>query len=300
MKGLSLVFALLFCAQAYGQEFAPLQSYWYQRMHFTATNGPGQQYTYQEFSHSTLVKDTLAFGYSCQKIETITYVDSPSAVIHETSLHWYNQNKWYLVNEDSTLDLLYDFNLVPGDSIILRVDCFLEEGKDTVKVIETDSIVLNGRLRKRIIFEDFSFYSTNLSNRLEAPGMVWIEGIGDVVYGLSQNTMHYNLCTNLSLICFEEDETSVYGDCSLELEEEIKGPSNLMVYPNPGSKSVNIMLPEQGIFKLEIFDQQGRRMMEKSCSKSQGFSVDHWPAGHYTILLRKDGFVWRQQWIKIP
>ena len=92
------------------------------------------------------------------------------------------EGKVFTCNEKGlTLDLVYDFTLSAGDNAPDHTtSAFFPDG---FKVVSTDSILVHGVLRKRLILENPQWGSDNNIK------VVWVEGIGGAK-GLDEPIMH--------------------------------------------------------------------------------------------------------------
>lgn len=67
-----------------------------------------------------------------------------------------------------------------------------------------------------------------------------------------------------------------------DVEELTDDESNICVYPNPGNNELNIIIPENGKAKLQIFDFQGRMILEKDINENiTTINTATWASGLY-------------------
>lgn len=138
--------------------------------------------------------------------------------------HIFTENsKTYIVDSDS-LRLLYDFNLLAGDTFKLP-DAYPDNLIDFI-VDSTDSIYVNNIQRKRIIFKNTYYYIS----------VTWVEGIGDINNGLRLFEYAINSNGELYLMCYGENGLNLIGTCPevSSIDYEVK-ENSLQVYPNPFS-----------------------------------------------------------------
>lgn len=106
---------------------------------------------------------------------------------------------------DTLEHVLYDFNLIEGDSIQLELPSYSKFYKNNWVVREVDSIIIGNELKKRMFLEIPDSYG---------PGntQYWIEDIGSTfgpLYftGISEHEWE------IELICYRLNETNLYGKC---------------------------------------------------------------------------------------
>lgn len=97
--------------------------------------------------------------------------------------------------ESSEEYLIYDFSLQTGDSI--DISHISPRQASYVKVDSTDSILVNGQYRKRIIFE--SWYKE-----------VWIEGIGSLSSPFNPFINNFTADISFELLCVTDNDTLIY------------------------------------------------------------------------------------------
>ncbi|MBR6438971.1 MAG: T9SS type A sorting domain-containing protein [Bacteroidales bacterium] len=67
-----------------------------------------------------------------------------------------------------------------------------------------------------------------------------------------------------------------------DVEEVIEKNNTITVYPNPGKNELNIITPENNFSKLQIFDFQGRMILEKEIdSDIMTINTENWATGLY-------------------
>jgi hypothetical protein len=259
----SITYLLLFIStSSFGQKFVPDSSTWHTNYIWIGTGGPGQQYTSYNNLYSTVTGDTIVGLDTFQIVQTEKVLGEPNnSTTYLTSYIFKDSNIVSYGQDINNLEVLYDFNLSVGDSIIQNVGMGTSWGTDTVKVVFVDTVSINGMDRKRIIFEDFTYHSVQWNNQFTAPGMMWVEGIGDLTYGIDFSGYGYNFIANWSLICFTEGTTPIFGTCApASLEEDIE--IEFIVYPNPTSDFININLQQTLNAEFTLYSVNGNRISD--------------------------------------
>lgn len=191
-----------------------------------------------------------------------------------------DSNKVYIW-ENQKERLLYDFNLVTGDS-------FTIEGYDksyTYKVTSADSITMkNGQRRKSIDLEykdDIKSYSYH-----------WVEGIGDLFGGFLYLQPGMQVETH-GLVCFCDNSGLVYQswkDVTCENVESIGTVSSPETFLSESVLFLNGKVqvdPKLEFASIHLFDDAGKQLLQTTQSE---FSVLDFPAGHYYVVINlKDG-----------
>lgn len=191
---------------------------------------------------------------------------------------------------DSSEVLLYDYSLQQGDTFFL--DAQGGWGYDSTLTVDfTDTILVDGTWRKRIVFNNGSFFGELRT---------WIEGIG------SQKGLFFpymfefeNWC---QLVCYEDKFThwvhpdSVYycytGNPIVGLEDRLplKDQGQISIYPNPGSSILFIKtsLPINDIKEILIYDMHSRKLKQQAFNSF--VEISDLLQGMYILELRlKDG-----------
>lgn len=184
--------------------------------------------------------------------------------------------------------LLYDFNLVIGDTFAINDDDVI----CNIPVINVDSIVLaNGEMRKRITF------SYELFGGLPDETF-WIEGIGSQ-FGLLTHIAAY--CQNTDygqwLRCYFEDGERQFGqvpeeDCYylITSTEDLTTQTNFSVYPNPAANQLTLILPDNKNRHWELYNYQGQRIRNGEVNNNgDQISVKNLPSGIYFLKIKNLG-----------
>ncbi len=141
-----------------------------------------------------------------------------------------NQNQIFLLDDEEEI-MMYDFNLIEGDSFFVDYD----GSECDLIVYQIDSIaMLNGELRKRIRLVRSDEPDPD---QPWAGYIVWIQGMGSTT-SLTQYAGSCFVDSFYDLLCFYENEEILYTSpytqgCFLTPVKDIENTISLRMYPNP-------------------------------------------------------------------
>ena len=160
----------------------------------------------------------------------------------------------YNYNGLSGENLLYDFSLNIGDSVLLyQIDTIYFYW---FTVTNVDSIEINNKMHKRIILSG-NFYTD----------ITWVEKIGCLDIGLFYSPMIFLCGVREDLLCYYYNNSCLYTNpnfnyCTVGLDNPLKTESKTIIYPNPVKDYLNIESKEI-ISKIEVLDIEGRLLIRK-------------------------------------
>lgn len=153
--------------------------------------------------------------------------------------------------------LLYDFNLLPGDSIAVGEGC-------TAYLIDIDTVELNnGALRKRLHFMVQNGFEEDVIQ-------YWIEGIGSTAGLLEPWNSSCYTDTGGGLLCHFEDGLLVYptnpSSCFIVPVGHIHKDAKVNVFPNPTADYLVIEASESDIRwdMAQLYNAQGKLVAYRS------------------------------------
>ncbi|HOF15280.1 MAG TPA: T9SS type A sorting domain-containing protein [Bacteroidales bacterium] len=167
-----------------------------------------------------------------------------------------NNQLYYRDKTTQQEGLLYDFNLMVGDTIHV-VNYFLNSTSFTLNLIRIDSILINGQQVRKFVFDNTSEY--------------WIEGIGSS-FGLLNVGYRDTTSCEYNLICCKKGEyvylNPNYSDCDFETNsiKSIKiNDVHYNIYPNPVNNYAILKISKCNIseFYFEIFNLLGIKVYQK-------------------------------------
>ncbi|MDX2135309.1 MAG: T9SS type A sorting domain-containing protein [Saprospiraceae bacterium] len=186
----------------------------------------------------------------------IAYKEYPYALM-DTLLYREENNRFFVWPQDSAQEILvYDFNLVVGDTFAINWAWALGPTPDTLVVREVDSITtLDGVVRKRM--------------RLEYQGLwgEWIAGMGEARSVFCKPAYIVSVSGGYSFECFAVNVQLVYPDwgpgATCPLISAIGDPpqiSGITVYPNPASDALHVQSMDTPVRMVELFCARGERV----------------------------------------
>lgn len=178
--------------------------------------------------------------------------------------------KVYFVSRNGTENLLYDFDLTIGDSILTNFGSPYKE-----PVSQIDSVLYCGAYHKR--------YSS-------PSGYFITEGFG------SQNGLiPLKFSTNIGYtICYEESGNQACTNCNIELSLETNSLDRLAIFPNPTTGSIQIQ-SDLNIQYLELYDADGSLVEWINDYKG---SITLSRSGVYLLKIHTDSEVFTRRLIK--
>lgn len=259
----------------------------------------GTPYEYSVY-HYELTEDTLIGLNNYHKLESAgnTYYNfdpnSPQFYITGYVGAFRNDTlakKVYYIPKDSINEsLLYDFNLITGDTIKGYMEQLAKDkfGSTFYAVIDSvDSVLVDSSYRKRWNFHTYNDYWGVIWNEGEI-----IEGIGNG-YGLLEGLLPM-MDDNGFLLCYSENGTMIYpdgiGTCTLITSNDfITKNENIAVYPNPANTIINFELPlpkDEINTQLQLFDITGKAVFTKQIhSITTQIDISQYPKGMYFYQL---------------
>lgn len=287
-KTLCLLFALI-PLLVYSQSEFPLikeDAVWREGRNFLgdALNPPAY-YRYQFI----IQDDTVRYGKTYKKLYQTNYDSVITTKTYAGAIREDMQSRIYFLKDSALPDhlfnsivdtveiMLYDFNMKPGDTIYTPDKIT----HDTMQVVSgIDSVLINGKYRKRIQLESVEF-----SSRL----MFWIEGIGCTEGLLSPLLYKHN--SELMLNCYEDPSVfwanpQLTVDCFKVSITESKQVTSLVMFPNPASDALTISSRDEVMRYVEIFNLAGQRVLKNETpGKEVTIDVSHWNQGLYIVRI---------------
>lgn len=182
---------------------------------------------------------------------------------------------YYIGASSSSEKLIYDFNVVVGDTI---TNAFTGSKDAVVHSIET--VIISGVSHKRINF-------TMATSTAVWPGGAWIDGIGNSSLGglLGSPTMQPTCDCATNTVCLtlggttEEYKNPSYAsiDCqsSVHTANVNMNTPAVSVIPNPVTGTGHLMIPAEGKFNtIAIYSIVGRKVYSSSLNGAASIEID--------------------------
>ncbi len=312
----TFIFFLLFsvcCSNSIAQNYVPFptsNAVWYETWGEISSGNGSMQTLYNFIDGDTIINNLLyhkiytasgwyqspwAFGFPPPFIlpSVFNYTGFYTGAIREdSSKHVFY---WPLFQNPPIHEyLLYDFNLIVGDTLSDSL-YNIQEPFVFHTVYSIDSIFDGFIYRKRYVLNSPS-YKTFL-----------IEGIGST-RGLIQSINPF-FEGWASLLCFSEDTIPKYSDlnfnlCSLTaIEENNNRKNSFTLSPNPTTKILNLKSEQPILFPVELFvmDMQGRLKTQKIIYSNDDLSlnVKAFANGVYLLAIKnKESVLYRGMFSK--
>lgn len=177
-------------------------------------------------------------------------------------------NEWYIIpSQDSIEHLLYDFNVIQGDTVTTYN---MSEGDVDLIVFKIDSILLNDKFYKRIELGVYDF--TGGQDWIE----YWIEGIGST-NGFYMPAFHV-FDIGFDLLCFYRNDSLIYnnspdGTCGyIKVGIENKSlDSEIKISPNPVTNFLNIESKKDLV--IRIYSLNGKKILSTDNKRIDIFNL---------------------------
>ena len=277
-KIISLVFAC-FTFQAYAQTFAPVGSKW---VYCYAVNAVGGAEGYD-----TLVVESVAETHfdtlPCRELR-VTYCyswgDFGCGLVSKVTVCQDDKKVYY--QEGDSLYLLYNFGLMPGDTLHIRyplaLDTFNQLTQDSafyanpsspyfdIVILDTATLDLNGQ---KVWSQTFAEVSNDDSFQPSWYSGQFLEGIGSTagwlfpraINALQEEHIPMNL-TSYTSPALNSNFLNLNPFCQTTSLEESIPVFTAKVWPNPAKAVLNIELPINGkAVQVQIFDVSGKLLL---------------------------------------
>lgn len=208
------------------------------------------------------------------------------SVFYERQVICYEEmGQVYRLNDSSQFELIYDFNLEKGDSLIYHfnkdenLDC-----KDSI-VYYLDSVAIQSFGNEDLTVQYFSYYDKDHD---EYGTNVFIEKIGDlqsVFNPKSNNLCHTDI--GFSSLCLYHNgiENTNFNDVSCSEITSIKPViknNSYIIYPNPTS-AVFTIKNQENISKLNVYQLTGE--LVKTFEVEKTYSIESVLPGSYILEI---------------
>lgn len=162
-------------------------------------------------------------------------------------------NRTYMLLYDDTEALIYDFNLIVGEST--EIYSPFAQDYTVITVLEISWIEYGGFSRRKFTIESEYEYQYD---------EYWIDGIGSSFGPIYSRVYDFIICPDWKMVCAYNEEEQIYHLEGYDCYEGIVGIekhsiSQLQVYPNPISSGQILHISNDIQMKsIHIFDYSGR------------------------------------------
>lgn len=280
----SITFFLATIASSFlvAQNWAPEGAVW----HYSHVN---PWLGHNEYNSIQVEGDTIIQGIQCQHLVKLKGAGNLRPL--EEFMYEDNGQVFYYHEEQDSFFLLYDFNLLPGDTLtITATEPFpFGMGTDFIK-IRIDSLSyldINGtsRVVQHITQLEAPGYNSEISFEM-------IEGIGATTQMFYWNSPYIaDISKDTDLRCYQDPTLGQYStgiafvcDDVLLNGEGPEGPiQDLAIYPNPAREFIGWSVP-LGRYGVQVWDMRGKILFEGEVTSNQ-LSMDGYSNGLYFIMI---------------
>ena len=282
MKRLIVLFLhlLLLCGISFGQKYEPFISdtkQWTYVQTLMLTGGDGTTYLVEKcyFKGDTIWNDTVYRKFYTKQVQPNLENERVSCFIREDT----TERKVYVhdFNFNRTA-LLYDFNLNKGDSFKIYV---LDNIYHKDKVFNVDTISINNKKLKRIVFKDSITWVESLGSLTR----MYIPSSGELICVKDGNSVLYLNSKFISCdMIFPQNSINAVQDIKLET------PYRYNVYPNPieTSSVLKVKADNHEIFKIEIFNSLGVLVREDNFIDNYPIGLIHLSRGFHICHIKQN------------
>lgn len=269
---------LLLCGMSFGQKYEPFTSdskQWTYVQTLMLSGGDGTTYLVEKcyFKGDTIWNNTVYRKFYTKQVQPNLENERVSFFIREDT----TERKVYVhdFNFNRTA-LLYDFNLNKGDSFKIYVldDIYLNS-----KVINVDTISIDNKKLKRIVFKDSITWVESLGSLTR----MYIPSSGELICVKDGNSVLYlNSKFNSCDMIFPQDSVNAVQDIKLGT------PYSYNVYPNPieTTSILKIKVDTNEMFKIEIYNSLGILIKEDNFVDNYPIGLIHLSKGFYICHVK--------------
>lgn len=220
-------------------------------------------------------------GYSPENISSVTLSnDYLSGGLREENKKIYFQP---FVNFNDEV-LLYDFNLIIGDTFNLVGEYYYLSPSYSMEVVSIDSILTNGNeYRKRINLEgiheyDLCFYNGGGDDKMSFVEEIGIPNFHSLYFPFSQQCQGN---TSFKLNCLVVNGHEIYGACDYLTTTKEIGFQNLSLFLNPTEGEIFVNIKSENNYDIYIHNINGQRT--KIPFIGEKIDISAFPSGIYFL-----------------
>ena len=241
----------------------------------SCTHAEGTHCNYKDIK---TVKDSIVNGINYAIFEE--YGDT-FALREDSNRVYYKVLNPNFSEYDTLEHILYDFNLLVGDSILLNLPANGHYSQFKWVVREVDSILVGIDLKKRLLLEYPDGYATYGYGMLH-----WIEDIGSTqgplcFTGISEFEWSRGLCS------YKINGKILYGTgCPYSKNNDIQKDINFSCLYNQNNKTLKVSFNQQKEFKLIVYSITGIKMCEQYGFHQSELKLNHLNTGVYIVVVK--------------
>jgi hypothetical protein len=243
--------------------------------------------------------DSILNGISYHKLYEST--DSSQLIWNLNSLWWERNDSVFQYcthygNINDTTILVYDFNIVEGDSFFVNFENYCNFPYSFyMKVDSIRYIEWGGSIRKHWFFRILNSDSSTCNST------VWIEGVGQSrLFTLSSEgcliggKYHQLLCFKTDNLIYQNPyfiscdmQNPYYTSCYVQVPTNTKSQELINLFPNPATTQLTLTLPANTANAIyTLYDMQGRLQLTGKTNNTQvELNVATLPRGLYVLKI---------------
>lgn len=214
----------------------------------------------ENYEDIQILKDSVINGINYSLFE---FWQTLSAVREDSNRVYYKVLNLNFSEYDTLEHILYDFNLLVGDSILLNLPANGHYSQFKWVVREVDSILVGVDLKKRLLLEYPDGYAAYVYGMQH-----WIEDVGSTqgplcFMGISEHEWE------IGLFCYRLNNEKLYGKCKTVGLNNLSQENKILVQYDSLSKKIKIGTPTKENCTLTIYSLSGIRILETIISSNE-------------------------------
>lgn len=266
------LFFILICSVKSNAQFLNKEAVWSIQ---SCTHAEGTRCNYHDIK---IVKDSIVNGINYAIFKE--YGDI-FALREDSNRVYYKVLNPNFSEYDTLEHIIYDFNLLVGDSIRLNLPANGHYELFKWVVREVDSILIGADLKKRLLIEypdGYAIYGYGMQH--------WIEDVGSTqgplcFTGISEFEFSRGLCY------YKIIGKVLYGTgCPYSKINDIQTDNNFSCLYDQNNKILKVSINKQKEFKLIVYSITGIKMCEQYGFHQSALKLNHLNAGVYIVVVK--------------
>lgn len=275
--------------------FDNLGSKWYVASNFINANQENPSHLGVKTKIWGFKGDTLIDNQNWMKMYSSQDTTFQNNLVFHGFLRSEDSKVYYKETDTTSSQQLYDFSMEVGDSAEYKFELWEETHTAWLKVIQIDTININGYPYKRFKFSNHlpDGFPLTMGTILKE---VWIEGIGSLrnpIFPAKPFTLDSEWGEKVDLTCSFINEIQYYHDENYSecyvydvLNVQQLQRNYVEIYPNPAENDINIITTEDGIYDIELINSLGNIIHTKQLSGTNDtVNMNEFKSGIYFLKI---------------